>query len=75
MYTEGITSDGVVILKGGLPITITEVLNLLNRLDLDTYKQVKFTFDIQSDHSTMCNGYRSLCKTIEEIENEIDKNK
>ncbi len=30
MYTEGITNDGAVILKDGLPVTITEVLNLLN---------------------------------------------
>jgi hypothetical protein len=38
------------------------------KLDLDTLKQVKFTFDIHSDHSTMCNGYYSLCRMIEEAE-------
>ncbi len=39
-------------------------------LDLETLKHVKFSFDIHSDHSTMCNGYRSLCRMIEEIEAE-----
>ena len=42
------------------------------KLDLDTLKQVKFTFDIHSDHSTMCNGYYSLCRMIEE--SEIEQN-
>ena len=33
-------------------------------LDLETLKQVKFTFELQSDHSTNCNGYRLLCEMI-----------
>lgn len=33
MYTEGICHDGAAILKDGLPITISEILSLLNRLD------------------------------------------
>jgi hypothetical protein len=33
-------------------------------LDLETLKQVKFTFGLQSDHSTNCNGYRLLCEMI-----------
>jgi hypothetical protein len=33
-------------------------------LDLETLKQVKFTFKLQSDHSTNCNGYRLLCEMI-----------
>lgn len=33
-------------------------------LDLETLNQVKFTFGLQSDHSTNCNGYRLLCEMI-----------
>jgi hypothetical protein len=44
------------------------------KLDLETLKQVKLTFDIHSDHSTMCNGYRSLCRMIEEAEKEVNEN-
>lgn len=44
------------------------------KLDLETLKQVKFTFDIHSDHSTRCNGYRSLCRMIEEAEKEVNEN-
>ena len=32
-YTEGIAFDGAAILDNGEPITITEILNRLNRLD------------------------------------------
>lgn len=38
------------------------------KLDLETLKWIKFTFDICSDHSTMCLGYKNLCKRIEELE-------
>lgn len=41
------------------------------KLNLETLKHIKFTFDIHSDHSTMCNGYRSLCRIIEEEEVKI----
>jgi len=34
---------------------------------LETLKEIKFTFEIHSDHSTLCNGYRSLCRQIEEL--------
>jgi len=34
------------------------------RLDLKTLEQVKLTFDIHSDHSSNCNGYRSLLELI-----------
>ena len=40
------------------------------KLDLETLKQVKFTFDLHSDHSTNCNGYRRLCEIIKEEEKE-----
>lgn len=44
------------------------------KLDLETLKWIKFTFDICSDHSTMCLGYKNLCKRIEDLENiEINK--
>lgn len=32
-FTEGIAHDGAVILDNGVPITITDILKLLNRLD------------------------------------------
>lgn len=32
-YTEGIASDGAAILDNGKPITITEILKRLNKLD------------------------------------------
>lgn len=37
------------------------------KLDLETLKHIKFIFELQSDHSTLCNGYKSLCLIIEEI--------
>jgi hypothetical protein len=40
------------------------------KLDLETLKQVKFTFELHSDHSTNCNGYRRLCEMIIEAERE-----
>lgn len=40
------------------------------KLDLETLKQVKFTFELHSDHSTNCNGYRRLCEMIIEAEKE-----
>lgn len=36
--------------------------------DLETLRRVKFIFDIHSDHSSRCNGYRSLCDLIEKTE-------
>jgi hypothetical protein len=33
-------------------------------MELETLKQVKFIFELQSDHSTNCNGYRLLCEMI-----------
>jgi len=50
--------------------------------DLRTLKLIKQMFDLHSDGSTMCNGYRSLCSIIDEmdkqpvieIENEIKIN-
>lgn len=38
------------------------------KLDLETLKWIKFTFDICSDHSTKCLGYNNLCKRIEDLE-------
>lgn len=43
-------------------------------LDLETLKHVKFSFELHSDHSTMCNGYRSLCRMIEEVEGKVNEN-
>ena len=43
-------------------------------LDLETLKHVKFSFELHSDHSTMCNGYRSLCRMIEEKEGKVNEN-
>lgn len=38
------------------------------KTELEILKEVKFMFDLHSDHSSMCNGYRSLCDKIEELE-------
>ncbi len=38
------------------------------KLDLDTLKYIKFLFDLQSDQSIHCNGYRTLKEVIEEQE-------
>jgi len=43
-------------------------------LDLETLKHVKFSFELHSDNSTMCNGYRSLCRMIEEAEGKVNEN-
>lgn len=40
-----------------------------SELDLETLKHIKFMFELHSDHSAFCNGYRSLCRIIEDIEN------
>lgn len=40
------------------------------KLDLETLRRVKFTFDLHSDMSSRCNGYRSLCDMITEAEND-----
>lgn len=40
------------------------------KLDLEILKQVKFAFNIHSDHSSRCNGYQSLLKMIEQAEKE-----
>lgn len=37
-------------------------------LDLKTLKFIKDTFDIFSDHSSHCLGYKALCRIILEIE-------
>lgn len=44
------------------------------KLDLETLKYIKFTFDLHSDHSTMCNGYRSLCDKIKTEELKLQIN-
>jgi len=44
-------------------------------LVLETLKQVKLMFDIQSDYSAMCNGYKILCAMIEEAEKENNLNR
>ncbi len=35
------------------------------KLDIPTLEYVKQLFDLHSDHSSKCNGYRSLCDVIE----------
>lgn len=39
------------------------------QLDIETLKYVKTVFDTHNDTSSMINGYRSLCKMIEDNEN------
>jgi hypothetical protein len=44
-------------------------------MDLSTLKQIKSTFELCSDDSTMCLGYRNLCRTIEKLNTEQMKKK
>lgn len=44
-------------------------------LDLETLKWVKSIFDIQSDMSSRCNGYRSLLQMISEREVQENRDK
>jgi hypothetical protein len=37
--------------------------------DLDTLNYIKQRFDIFSDLSTTCQGYKSLCRLIKQLEN------
>lgn len=39
-----------------------------DKQELEILKQVKFGFDICSDHSTQCLGYRNLCIKINDLE-------
>lgn len=36
-------------------------------MHLKTLEQIKYLFDLQSDNSSQCNGYRLLCKEIENV--------
>jgi hypothetical protein len=40
----------------------------LNKLDLETLKHIKFTFDLYSDMSSKTLGYQNLCRLIFERE-------
>lgn len=40
----------------------------MDKLDLVTLKHIKFMFDIHSDFSTKCNGYKSLLRIIDDVE-------
>jgi hypothetical protein len=40
----------------------------LHTSPLKMLKHIKRSFDIQSDHSTSCRGYRILCGKIEQLE-------
>lgn len=41
----------------------------LSKSKLEILNEVKFSFDIHSDFSSQCNGYKSLCKQIEHLTN------
>lgn len=43
----------------------------MERSRLHTLNDIKFAFDIHSDSSTFCNGYRSLCRIIKEEEEKL----
>lgn len=40
-------------------------------MDLETLKEIKFMFDLYSDHSTLCLGYKRLVELIEEKESKL----
>lgn len=48
---------------------------VLNKSKLEILNEVKFSFDIHSDFSSQCNGYKSLCKQIEHLTNLTQTNK
>ena len=43
-------------------------------IELQIMLDIKFTFEIHSDSSSHCNGYRSLLEKIKEKKKEISKN-
>jgi len=45
--------------------------DLKMKTELEILKDVKFMFELHSDNSTQCNGYRSLCRKIEELETKV----
>ena len=47
----------------------------LSKSKLEILNEVKFSFDIHSDFSSQCNGYKSLCKQIEHLTNLKQTNK
>lgn len=47
----------------------------LSKSKLEILNEVKFSFDIHSDFSSQCNGYKSLCKQIEHLTNLTQTNK
>ena len=56
-YTEGICGDGAAILDGGAQITVSEILNRLNRLD--ELEQAKVNKLVLADvMPSFCGGYR-----------------
>ena len=45
-----------------------QAVEYVGKLDLFTLKQCKLFFDVHSDHSSQCNGYRTLLEIIEQVE-------
>ena len=41
----------------------------IKKLKLEILESVKLTFEIHSDYSTTCNGYKSLCNQIDTLKN------
>jgi len=51
----------------GLETKLSAKEKELNKTKLEILEQVKFSFDVQSDYSSNCNGYKALCREIESI--------
>lgn len=70
-FTEGIAFDGTAILDNGQPMTITEILNNLNRLDScdlelkKLYSEIEYLIIMWSNNGTKTAG--SLTREIMDL--------
>ena len=70
-FTEGIAFDGTAILDNGQPMTITEILNNLNRLDSGDlelkklYSEIEYLIIMWSNNGTKTAG--SLTREIMDL--------
>jgi len=78
-YTEGISSDGAVILEDGVPVTISKILYLLNKKDeikevFNNYPEIE-TISFDRNMDIVCkkkNGCTILCANLKELREELE---
>jgi hypothetical protein len=61
--------DDAVLEKEMLRTELAAVKLERDELRLKAFQEIKFMFDLHSDGSSFCNGYRSLCDKIKELTN------